>query len=33
MSEFKVVALYKFVALPDYRELREPFMTFAFSKG
>lgn len=26
MSEFVVVALYKFVSLPDYRELREPLL-------
>jgi len=28
MSEFKVVALYKFVSLPDYVELRDPIYDF-----
>ncbi|WP_299347738.1 rhodanese-related sulfurtransferase [uncultured Maritalea sp.] len=33
MSEFKVVALYKFVALPDYRELRDPIYDFCVQHG
>ena len=28
MSEYKVVALYKFVSLPDYKELQEPILHF-----
>ncbi|MFT6657017.1 rhodanese-related sulfurtransferase [Maritalea sp.] len=33
MSEFKVVALYKFVSLPDYRELRDPIYDFCAQRG
>ncbi|GLQ17279.1 oxygen-dependent tRNA uridine(34) hydroxylase TrhO [Maritalea porphyrae] len=33
MSEFKVVALYKFVALPDYRDLRDPIYDFCVQHG
>ena len=33
MSQFKVVALYKFVSLPDYKELREPIHQFCLDRG
>ncbi len=33
MSDFVVAAMYKFVALPDYREIREPLLDYCLSQG
>jgi len=32
MAEFKVVALYKFVSLPDYQEIRDPIYDFCVQR-
>ena len=33
MSDFVVAAMYKFVALPDYKEMREPLLDYCLSQG